>query len=201
MRGTVRLLWWGTALWLLCSAAACSGETEIAREPAQAADNGADASTSPASPGNNGRTDSIGTSPDNGGAMGGDGGALHDGGSNTAGASANAGASGSGSAGTTAASPADAGAGISGSVGGGVGGVAGTTVAGSGGTTALGRCLVSGCSNTICDEQIAGPMITTCEFQASYACYATASCERQSNGQCGWTQTPELLDCLANARM
>jgi hypothetical protein len=84
---------------------------------------------------------------------------------------------------------------------GGVGGGAGTTLGGSGGSTAAARCLVSGCSNTICDEQIAGPQITTCEFQASFACYATATCERQSDGQCGWTQTPVLLECLDNARL
>lgn len=54
-------------------------------------------------------------------------------------------------------------------------------------------CVVSGCSSQICAEQ---PMFSTCEWREEYACYAEATCERQSNGECGWTQTDELTTCL-----
>lgn len=60
-------------------------------------------------------------------------------------------------------------------------------------------CAVAGCSGQLCvsaDE--AGNIVTTCEFRAEYACYREASCEPQPNGQCGWTQTPELTTCLSN---
>jgi hypothetical protein len=41
-------------------------------------------------------------------------------------------------------------------------------------------------------------MVTTCEFRPEYACYRDATCERQADGTCGWTETPELTACLAN---
>jgi len=57
-------------------------------------------------------------------------------------------------------------------------------------------CFVGGCSGQICSEQ-AG-VISTCEWREEYACYATATCERQGDGTCGWTATPELDQCLGN---
>jgi len=60
-------------------------------------------------------------------------------------------------------------------------------------------CAVAGCSGQLCvsaDE--AGNIMTTCEYRAEYGCYQEASCEPQADGQCGWTETPELQQCLAN---
>ncbi|RJR13663.1 hypothetical protein C4585_01675 [Candidatus Parcubacteria bacterium] len=60
-------------------------------------------------------------------------------------------------------------------------------------------CAVAGCSGTLCvsaDE--AGDIVTTCEYRPEYACYKEASCEPQANGQCGWTDTPQLRACLNN---
>jgi len=60
-------------------------------------------------------------------------------------------------------------------------------------------CAVAGCSGQLCvsaDE--AGTIVTTCEYRAEYSCYKEASCEPQANGQCGWTPTAELKQCLAN---
>ncbi len=54
-------------------------------------------------------------------------------------------------------------------------------------------CVKTGCSGQLCAEQ---HMFTTCEFRPEYACYQSATCERQANGQCGWTPTPELTACL-----
>lgn len=43
------------------------------------------------------------------------------------------------------------------------------------------------------------PPISTCEWREEYACYRTAICERQVGGNCGWTSTPELTQCLEDA--
>lgn len=57
-------------------------------------------------------------------------------------------------------------------------------------------CFVGGCSSQICSDQEG--VISTCEFRPEYACYQQASCERQADGECGWTQTAALNACLAN---
>ena len=54
-------------------------------------------------------------------------------------------------------------------------------------------CFRTGCSSQVCaDEEV----ITTCEYRTEYECYKTAKCERQANGKCGFTETPELRRCL-----
>jgi len=58
-----------------------------------------------------------------------------------------------------------------------------------------GACYVGGCSSQVCSDQEG--VITTCEWREEYACYQTATCERQADGACGWTQTDELAACLA----
>lgn len=60
------------------------------------------------------------------------------------------------------------------------------------------KCVKVGCSGQFCwDEQAAKTGgYTDCMFRKEYACYWSAKCERQSNGQCGWTQTPALKSCL-----
>jgi len=56
------------------------------------------------------------------------------------------------------------------------------------------ECRPTGCSGQVCaDEDI----ITTCEYLPEYACYENAVCERQPDGECGWTMTDELINCLA----
>jgi len=54
-------------------------------------------------------------------------------------------------------------------------------------------CIKTGCSSQVCADH---DVITTCEFRPEYACYQKAKCERQSNGNCGFTQTRELAACL-----
>lgn len=60
-------------------------------------------------------------------------------------------------------------------------------------------CMVGGCSGQLCGEssEMEG-LVSTCEFRAEYACYKQSRCERQTSGKCGWTQTKELMACLAN---
>lgn len=60
-------------------------------------------------------------------------------------------------------------------------------------------CAVAGCSQQLCVSAAeASTIVTTCEYRSEYACYREASCEPQADGKCGWTQTPELKQCLAN---
>ena len=59
-------------------------------------------------------------------------------------------------------------------------------------------CYVGGCSNQLCTDN--PNMGSTCQWTEAYACYKTAKCERQASGQCGWTMTSALQQCLANAR-
>lgn len=62
---------------------------------------------------------------------------------------------------------------------------------------AMGDCEVGGCSGTACSEP-GKQVMTTCEYKAEYACYQSARCERQADNACGWTQSAELVACLAN---
>ncbi|HSQ24197.1 MAG TPA: DUF6748 domain-containing protein [Pyrinomonadaceae bacterium] len=55
-------------------------------------------------------------------------------------------------------------------------------------------CFKTGCSSQVCADH---NVVTTCEFRPEYACYQKATCERQSDGNCGFTRTPELTACLA----
>lgn len=57
-----------------------------------------------------------------------------------------------------------------------------------------GKCYIGGCSSQICSDQEG--VASTCEYREEYACYQSATCERQSNGQCGWTETSALRECL-----
>jgi eight-cysteine-cluster-containing protein len=56
-------------------------------------------------------------------------------------------------------------------------------------------CHVAGCSATVCSDR--DDVVTTCEWRDVYECYQSASCERHSDGACGWTPTQELNACLA----
>lgn len=56
-------------------------------------------------------------------------------------------------------------------------------------------CHVAGCSQQVCSDR--EDVVTTCEWRAVYECYENASCERQSDGACGWTPTQELNACIA----
>lgn len=58
-------------------------------------------------------------------------------------------------------------------------------------------CKKTGCSGQVCSDE---EVITTCEFKKEYECYRKAACERQANGDCGFTQTPELTACLRRSR-
>lgn len=66
-----------------------------------------------------------------------------------------------------------------------------------GNSQAMKPCIRTGCSSQVCSDQ---NVITTCEWRAEYACYQKAVCERQQDGNCGFTRTPELAACLSRTR-
>ena len=57
------------------------------------------------------------------------------------------------------------------------------------------ECRRTGCSSHLC---AARDITTTCEFRLEYACYGTATCEVQPDGDCDWTSTTALQQCLDN---
>jgi hypothetical protein len=58
---------------------------------------------------------------------------------------------------------------------------------------AMKPCIKTGCSSQVCSDK---DVITTCEWRPEYACYQKAVCERQANGNCGFTPSAELTTCL-----
>jgi hypothetical protein len=55
-------------------------------------------------------------------------------------------------------------------------------------------CHIGGCSGEVCSDR--PDMASNCIYREEFACYKKATCERQSSGACGWTDTPELRACL-----
>lgn len=59
-----------------------------------------------------------------------------------------------------------------------------------------GACVVGGCSGELCVDGNLGNVASICIYREEFACYKTAECKRQADGQCGWTQSEELRSCL-----
>lgn len=63
--------------------------------------------------------------------------------------------------------------------------------------TTAGKCYIGGCSSEVCSDQ--KDIASNCIYKEEFMCYKSASCERQSNGSCGWTQTTSLTMCIKDA--
>jgi eight-cysteine-cluster-containing protein len=59
-------------------------------------------------------------------------------------------------------------------------------------------CMRTGCSGHLCTEE-GEQTVSTCQWKDEYACYKTARCEKQPDGNCGWTQSETLTTCLKSA--
>jgi len=59
---------------------------------------------------------------------------------------------------------------------------------------AEGSCVISGCADEVCGAQ---PEFSPCIWRDAYVCFRDATCARQPDGGCGWSQTSELEACLA----
>jgi hypothetical protein len=60
------------------------------------------------------------------------------------------------------------------------------------------ECKIAGCSSELCVEPN-DDGISPCSFRPEFACYKDATCARQESGQCGWTKTPALEQCIEDA--
>jgi hypothetical protein len=62
-------------------------------------------------------------------------------------------------------------------------------------TTTLpsGGCVVSGCNSEICEDT---GWASVCIWNPVFACFRTATCEPQADGQCGWTRDDALRECV-----
>lgn len=63
-------------------------------------------------------------------------------------------------------------------------------------TATVNTCVRVGCNKELCVDQSEKNTSSICVFLRKYECYKNAACEKQNNGQCGWTQTGELKQCL-----
>ncbi len=59
-----------------------------------------------------------------------------------------------------------------------------------------GGCIISGCSNEVCSDH---SVVSICIYLPEFACYDNAVCERQPDGQCDWTLTTAINQCLVEA--
>lgn len=57
-------------------------------------------------------------------------------------------------------------------------------------------CKLGGCNSEICQNEDEETMASPCVIVPGFGCYKTGRCEKQTDGQCGWTQTQELQSCL-----
>jgi hypothetical protein len=67
-------------------------------------------------------------------------------------------------------------------------------LAGPDGGTA-GACYRGGCSNELCTDRPGA--VSPCIWKPQFRCYKSAACERQPNGSCDFSPTPDLKQCLA----
>ncbi len=63
------------------------------------------------------------------------------------------------------------------------------------------KCIVGGCNGEVCSESGEGG-ISTCIWKEEFSCYKKpfAKCERQLDGNCGWTENTELNNCISEAK-
>lgn len=59
-----------------------------------------------------------------------------------------------------------------------------------------GGCKVTGCEGEICADESFTFQLTCAIVIPADSCYLNATCERQEDGECGWTQTEELKNCI-----
>lgn len=61
------------------------------------------------------------------------------------------------------------------------------------------ECAITGCNSELCVEKSeAGEVASICVQNKAFDCLSYSQCKRQDDGQCGWTKTPEYLNCLDN---
>jgi hypothetical protein len=66
------------------------------------------------------------------------------------------------------------------------------------GAIEVGSCHVGGCSGEVCSSE--ENVTSICTFRPEFKCYQSdeAVCEPQRDGECGWTQSRQLTECLTS---
>jgi len=59
-------------------------------------------------------------------------------------------------------------------------------------------CKTGGCSSELCLDSSSPDVASICIYKEEWACLKYSRCEIQSDGKCGWTNTPEYSFCLQN---
>jgi hypothetical protein len=57
-------------------------------------------------------------------------------------------------------------------------------------------CFLGGCGNEVCSDR--PDVVSPCIWRDALVCFRDATCERQADDTCGWSQTSELKACLAS---
>lgn len=55
-------------------------------------------------------------------------------------------------------------------------------------------CVVAGCENQLCVES-ADDLLDECDYGDRLDCSIRGICERQDDGECGWTETEDVIRC------
>jgi len=58
------------------------------------------------------------------------------------------------------------------------------------------KCKIGGCNGEICQNADDEDIMSICQYKDEFACYKNTDCTVQSDGNCGWTQSEELVNCL-----
>jgi hypothetical protein len=67
--------------------------------------------------------------------------------------------------------------------------------------TVVSACVIGGCGGSICTDRATPPPLMRCKLTREQHCFKTlGNCRVQANGHCGWTNTPEIAQCLADAK-
>jgi len=57
-------------------------------------------------------------------------------------------------------------------------------------------CKIAGCSGELCVDVNSKDVNSICLYNPKYDCYTKAICEKQTSGECGWTETEEFRGCV-----
>lgn len=58
------------------------------------------------------------------------------------------------------------------------------------------ECVITGCNDELCSD-IVQPRVGICVWKPEYQCYHEYGvCQEIQPGNCGWVQSPELVECL-----
>ncbi len=57
-------------------------------------------------------------------------------------------------------------------------------------------CAIAGCSGELCVGKDKADIAGICIWSDKFACVKYSTCEKQKNGQCGWTENEEYSACL-----